>query len=1565
MPPPSTPLFASLRANKSKRQKPVQTNKPEQSALLGNANVNTLSVNSGNLVVGANQKFRIRNNTLSIGNHQKNTYNSGSASHHHDTRNSRGYSSHVPSPFDEKVVNPDKDGVSGLIDHTKGKKKAHQLELTYHETRISEDLIALNLNEVKGIDEGDLCELKTYPKSKADKNAKKIYFIAKNFNQELKRKSNTTKVSMASGQLQMLLDLPSRSNVWIKVKDKDRYESDVIEINIKDCHLNRGDMWCLSSHLVNSCVFQGQRLTFFESLRCTIKGIYREGRKLLSGYIGEKTRIVFRSESARLFFLIQITEEMWNFEEDGQQMFQKMVNSFFPKIFKKWKEIDTHHTITVAFAIAMDQSDSSFKELKPGERLKNPADYFRIVVDQVNIIHWVEIMETLRQEFVNIRSDLLNFKTDKGFSILKGRFAPVIKSNFLEMVNFATTVLANPFRQVDLRHTTTHIMIITPGSGLYDVDYDLLNLTGRKLLSLEMTMDLICLSRAPLHVVPLFRYLDYKDVLHHCIPNWLSIFFWNDSSKDIDEWQPRCKIYDLQMMGLTDNEVVRQAGIEYLKPDPRIPSIFEMMQFFDCNIFKDEHFFSDKQENKNRPSTKHVSETLNNEQKRSEFLWQPPKSSQPVIQGAQKLDVTANLYIHNNQSFLNTLGVKNDGSESATYNEDISLALDSLKGLSKKNSVRDFTRRILTKLTQIKDTSNSSGSSENAVTQEVNNASQANSIKSKNYNKDDTTILLQSGPTKLKSLSLADGDVIIKKSLTLLGNNESQRLKAQAGDEISFNDSADTNNSQTISNPTLRRPFAHEEIKFRVNNHLYIFNETWLEIKNPSVPVTNEMSGQLLPVRWKDVWPKFVAKKYSKWRSFTTPAELPTTICDFPSKQDFEENFFFRNHSVTLNIDQESYNQTCRDLLHNMVYMRLVAGFQICVGDQVEKVEQLNDTENTGSVVAKYIDNRHWSSIKFYMMIDSEIHRICCSQNGAIDVQRYLRKNEINPYDQVSSYNPMIKTRYESEYREAAIDPVHTFRKSLNWNQIDQFLSGYSDSVVDKKWPGFRAKFVVLASDIPPNTFSLVVNGKNETLTPEEMRVEGLRRLIASITNARLKTEEEKHSKMSRKEEIQPEVTFYTGSLFDFINDQRDMLENSVLNLKDSLFVKEDKRLTKDIDLNKLANEITNGHNKLQLVNRKWHWKKHQNCFVGSEMVNWLIRNFSDIQTRDEAIEYGQSLMNKGMFVHVLNKHSFLDGHYFYQIASGYIMNSDWVEHSTDNNSSNKVGEVISNNDINERTGDGIFRKKNTNSSNLMEDDRSASPVSSSSSSKPTVVLSNSLVIDVDPLKKSYKQESCTVHYDRVHNPDHCFHIRLEWLTTTPKLIDDILANWSRICNRYGLTLIELPWDELCTIPKTNPFHSFVEIPLAINPWEDPEFYDSQLFSKSKFYYHVNLLKSCGFILDNRASKFLQENKIDFDIRYSWGKPQFKYAQYIHKSGSYIAEIRENGDLFLAPNNIHISRVSQANVKGKLHYSSSRLLDSQKIMSQFRDICSSYELLRNILLEIKENWVLHRNVDDI
>ena len=78
------------------------------------------------------------------------------------------------------------------------------------------------------------------------------------------------------------------------------------------------------------------------------------------------------------------------------------------------------------------------------------------------------------------------------------------------------------------------------------------------------------------------------------------------------------------------------------------------------------------------------------------------------------------------------------------------------------------------------------------------------------------------------------------------------------------------------------------------------------------------------------------------------------------------------------------------------------------------------------------------------------------------------------------------------------------------------------------------------------------------------------------------------------------------------------------------------------------------------------------------------------------------------------------------------------------------------------------------------------------------------------------------------------------------------------------------------------------------------------------------------------------------------GKPTFRYAQFIHKTGFYIVELRDNGDFFLAPNNMHLTRVrSSTTLVGDYeNYSKGVLADSQTVMLNFRAACQNKEFLK-------------------
>ncbi|GME87904.1 unnamed protein product [Ambrosiozyma monospora] len=101
-----------------------------------------------------------------------------------------------------------------------------------------------------------------------------------------------------------------------------------------------------------------------------------------------------------------------------------------------------------------------------------------------------------------------------------------------------------------------------------------------------------------------------------------------------------------------------------------------------------------------------------------------------------------------------------------------------------------------------------------------------------------------------------------------------------------------------------------------------------------------------------------------------------------------------------------------------------------------------------------------------------------------------------------------------------------------------------------------------------------------------------------------------------------------------------------------------------------------------------------------------------------------------------------------------------------------------------------------------------------------------------------------------------------------------------------------------------------------------------------------------------KTTKYFNDD--NFDVSYSWGKPTFKYAQFIHLTGAYIAELRGNGDFFLAPNNAHIARVNLQ--IGQQRGKSSMYLDSQSVMLDFRATCENEAKLRELFRTAKSKY---------
>jgi hypothetical protein len=165
-----------------------------------------------------------------------------------------------------------------------------------------------------------------------------------------------TQISMLR-QVADLYSLSSYDTVTVhRIEQEDEEEVlkavsvDYVVVSIKDQFISRGDMVYFQNSLKGSWIYEGERLT--ENVK-NIKAHAREIRHgnyvAKSGIVTEDTMIAFRSRSARIIWLVQLSCEMWDYTSPYDHSYQPQAVCeiyfdqwirFIYKLFTKWKELE-------------------------------------------------------------------------------------------------------------------------------------------------------------------------------------------------------------------------------------------------------------------------------------------------------------------------------------------------------------------------------------------------------------------------------------------------------------------------------------------------------------------------------------------------------------------------------------------------------------------------------------------------------------------------------------------------------------------------------------------------------------------------------------------------------------------------------------------------------------------------------------------------------------------------------------------------------------------------------------------------------------------------------------------------------------------------------------------------------------------------------------------------------------------------------------------------------------------------------------------------------------------------
>ncbi|KAJ3011603.1 vacuolar membrane-associated protein iml1, partial [Thoreauomyces humboldtii] len=361
----------------------------------------------------------------------------------------------------------------------------------------------------------------------AGERARTLVLQVTSLDREINAKQPQLQISIAQ-HIAALFELHPRKDVIVRKIDKEPVAADYVELSFRDQYVGRSDMWRLRTVLTGTCVYEGKKVLSL-GIRAQIKDIVVAGKRASCGYITENTKTIFRSETAKYFIFIQMSKEMWEFDEDGELYFEKCVHGFLPQLFAKWKDAGSNHVVSIVLFARIyypnnerereEASASSFFEdephSEPGSSIsilvdaagRHYRDFFKVVVDWETRSDWSQVLIPLKKEFISFQRDVLQQPGGDGSTILAGANSPASDGNILEAINLALNPFDRHYIDRDLSRTGLSIVVVTPGPGVFEADKKLLRLTAQRMVDNGIGLDLVCLSKPPLCTVPLFQYV--------------------------------------------------------------------------------------------------------------------------------------------------------------------------------------------------------------------------------------------------------------------------------------------------------------------------------------------------------------------------------------------------------------------------------------------------------------------------------------------------------------------------------------------------------------------------------------------------------------------------------------------------------------------------------------------------------------------------------------------------------------------------------------------------------------------------------------------------------------------------------------------------------------------------------------------------------------------------------------------------------------------------------------------------------------------------------------------------